>query len=281
MQVVVQPGLYIAQLSTLQLYPRVATHIPQLWDFRMRLRSGVAHQLICQVVPSGIHRDLGIHQVLGHHRSLCQFKKVEDHTLALSDEVEVSTEGIRELLQWMGGSGHRCIFQTLLCDNLLTSFHSHFDEWHQSLVLCQAHLSLPDHKPFAACPGPFLVRELRPVKHAQHASYWHFILTKGQLLQEVIGLEHDITNTGSSQPAGFIHLLLWSLLQVLRVNRIQGEQGLPGCSLADLQGQEQILQVHSSCWLQGGCDLHGARCFIQHQAAHATAGGLTAQACCQ
>ena len=222
-----------------------------------------------------------IHQVFGHHRSLCQFTQVEDHTLALSNEVKVSTEGICELLQWMGGSGHRCIFQTLLCDNLLTSFHSHFDEWHQGLVLCQAHLSLPDNKPFAACPGPFLVRELRPVKHAQHASYWHFILTKGQLLQEVVGLEHDITNTGSGQPAGLIHLLLWSLLQVLRVNRVQGEQGLPGCSLAHLQGQEQILQVHSSCWLQGGCDLHSARCFIQHQAAHAPAGGLTAQTCCQ
>ena len=55
------------------------------------------------------------------------------------------------------------------------------------------------------------------------------------LLQEVVSLEHDVSNTGASQPTGFIDLLLRSLLQVLRVHRVQRKQGLPLRSPSDLE----------------------------------------------
>mmetsp|Transcript_49756 Transcript_49756/g.101194 ORF Transcript_49756/g.101194 Transcript_49756/m.101194 type:complete len:221 (+) Transcript_49756:1484-2146(+) len=220
MQVVVQPGLYIAQLSTLQLYPRVATHIPQLWDFRMRLRSGVAHQLICQVVPSGIHRDLGIHQVLGHHGGLGQFPEMKDHALSLGNEVEVAAEGIRKPGEWMVLASDGLVLQALARDGLFTCLNSHLHEGNQSLVLRKAHFGLAHHEPLAARPGAGGVHEFRPIEDAHHANHGHGVLPKCQLFQKVVSLEHDIAHAGTSQPSWLIAFHLWGRFQVLGVNRI-------------------------------------------------------------
>ena len=120
------------------------------------------------------------------------------------------------------------------------------------------------------------------------------------LLQEVVSLEHDVSNTGASQPTGFIDLLLRSLLQVLRVHRVQRKQWLPLRSPSDLEClswihwdrcgsmgraraphgttwhhqlipsyQQQILQIDGSRWFQSGCNLHRSRGFIENQAAQA------------
>ena len=127
------------------------------------------------------------------------------------------------------------------------------------------------------------------------------------LLQEVVSLEHDISNTGASQPTGFVDLLLRSLLQVLRVHRgptktvapvaqsfgpwvpqfcgfsmsqrqrwcfqsvrgIHGPIGGGGGTTMIPRYQQQILQIDGSRWFQSGGNLHRSRGFIQDQATQA------------
>eukprot|EP00438_Fugacium_kawagutii_P004885 Skav232192 [mRNA] locus=scaffold4523:84556:85669:+ [translate_table: standard] len=107
LQVLLPTCEHVDETAVLQLDAGVATHVPKLWDLWMRLFGSRLHDLICDTVPLRIHSHMRIHQVLGHDRSLCQLTKVENHTLALSDEVKVSAEGICELLQRMSGSSHR------------------------------------------------------------------------------------------------------------------------------------------------------------------------------
>ena len=46
--------------------------------------------------PPGVHGDLRVHEILGHHRGLRELPEVEDHALPLRDEVEVAAEGVCE-----------------------------------------------------------------------------------------------------------------------------------------------------------------------------------------
>mmetsp|Transcript_58315 Transcript_58315/g.138806 ORF Transcript_58315/g.138806 Transcript_58315/m.138806 type:complete len:284 (-) Transcript_58315:970-1821(-) len=255
-----QPALaasdHVHQLSVPQLDAAVAPHVPQLRDLREGLGLGALHDLIRHLVPGGVQAGLGVHQVLGHHRGLGQLTQMEDHAFPLCDQVEVSREGLGELLERMVGRRDRRVLQPVLRENLLPGLDPHLHMGDQRVVLRHSDFRLLHHKPLAARPAVLLPRHLRVVEDAVHAHHGHGVLSQGQLLEKVVRLEHHIPRAGAGQPAGLIHLLLWAGLQVLRIRGVQREQGLPARSLAHLQSQQQILQVHRAGRLQRGCHLH-------------------------
>ena len=69
------------------------------------------------------------------------------------------------------------------------------------------------------------------------------------LLEEIVSLEHDISHTGACQPARFIDLLLWRLLQVLRIHRIQGKERFSLGGTPHLQGlKQEMLDLKTPSW---------------------------------
>mmetsp|Transcript_58318 Transcript_58318/g.138827 ORF Transcript_58318/g.138827 Transcript_58318/m.138827 type:complete len:458 (-) Transcript_58318:270-1643(-) len=265
-----QPALaasdHVHQLSVPQLDAAVAPHVPQLRDLREGLGLGALHDLIRHLVPGGVQAGLGVHQVLGHHGGFGKLPKVEDDTLALRNDVEIPGEGVGELLQGMVGGRDRSVLQALLGDDLLPGLHTHLHVRDEGVVICSPHLSLLHHEPLAARPGLFLVAHLGPIKDAEHAKHRHGVLAQSQLLQEVVCLEHDIAGACSSQPGRLEDLLLGRVLEVLRVNRIQGKEGLSRRGFPHLQGQQEVFQVHRSRWLQRCRNTNGLRSLIQYQA---------------
>mmetsp|Transcript_58314 Transcript_58314/g.138797 ORF Transcript_58314/g.138797 Transcript_58314/m.138797 type:complete len:380 (-) Transcript_58314:455-1594(-) len=268
-----QPALaasdHVHQLSVPQLDAAVAPHVPQLRDLREGLGLGALHDLIRHLVPGGVQAGLGVHQVLGHHRGLGQLTQMEDHAFPLCDQVEVSREGLGELLERMVGRRDRRVLQPVLRENLLPGLDPHLHMGDQRVVLRHSDFRLLHHKPLAARPAVLLPRHLRVVEDAVHAHHGHGVLSQGQLLEEVVRLEHDVPHAGAGQPLRLVHLLLGGLLQVLGVHRVQGEQRLPLRRLPHLQRQQQILQVDGRRGLQSGRHLHSAGGLIQHQAAQA------------
>mmetsp|Transcript_47306 Transcript_47306/g.97632 ORF Transcript_47306/g.97632 Transcript_47306/m.97632 type:complete len:545 (+) Transcript_47306:756-2390(+) len=234
LQIALATSEHINEPAILQLNAGVTAHVPQLRDLWMCfLRRGL-HNLVGKTVPRWIQARVRVDQVLGQHGRLRQLPDMVDDALALRYQVEVASEGVGELLQRMCGSRDRRIFQPLLGNKLLAGLHAHLHERDQGLVLRQPHLGLLHHVPLAPRPGFVLIGKLGPIEHAQHAGNGHLVLAEGKLLQEVVGLEHDVTHASAGQPAGFIHLLLRSFLQVLWVNWVKGEQRLAGGCLPHL-----------------------------------------------
>mmetsp|Transcript_38521 Transcript_38521/g.78883 ORF Transcript_38521/g.78883 Transcript_38521/m.78883 type:complete len:224 (-) Transcript_38521:197-868(-) len=223
MEVALQAGLHVPDLTALKLDSRVAPHVPELRNLGECLWRGGLDHVLGEIEPACIQGDLRVHKELRHHRGLGQLTQVEDHALSLGDQVEVAREGLREPGKGMVLAGDRLVLQALAGDHLLTGFDAHLHVRYQRLVLGQADLRLLHHIPLTSCPALVLVLHLGPVKHAQHANHRHVVLSERKLLEEVIGLEHDITHAGSCKPARLVNLLLRRFFQILRVHWVQGE----------------------------------------------------------
>mmetsp|Transcript_44028 Transcript_44028/g.102888 ORF Transcript_44028/g.102888 Transcript_44028/m.102888 type:complete len:233 (+) Transcript_44028:1780-2478(+) len=174
-------------------------------------------------------------------------------------------------------AGDGLVHQALAGDHLLPGFDAHLHKRHQGLVLCQANLRLLHHKPFSSRPRLVGICHLGPVKDAHHAHNRHGVLAEGQLFQEIVSLEHDVAHTGASQPRWLVSLELRSRLQLLGIHWVKGEKRLAAGGSAHLQGQHQVLQVHSRRRLKGRCNADAARCLIVDQAAKALGSRLTAE----
>mmetsp|Transcript_107299 Transcript_107299/g.256184 ORF Transcript_107299/g.256184 Transcript_107299/m.256184 type:complete len:216 (+) Transcript_107299:1604-2251(+) len=195
---------------------------------------------------------------------------MENHRLPLCDEVEVTREGVCEAPERMSGAGDSHILQPCIGHHLLPCLHAHLHAGHQGLVCCHVDFSFLDHEPLSAGPGLILhPHGLGPIENAQHADDWHRVLSQSQLFKEVVGLEHHVPDAGSRQPLWLETLLLRCGLNILRINRIQGEEGLASRLPADLQGKGQVLQIHGSCRLCCGCHTHGARGLVPNEAGKA------------
>mmetsp|Transcript_20184 Transcript_20184/g.63113 ORF Transcript_20184/g.63113 Transcript_20184/m.63113 type:complete len:220 (+) Transcript_20184:371-1030(+) len=137
------------------------------------------------------------------------------------------------------------VLQAVLAHQLLPCLNTHPDMWHQDLVLRHLHLGLPHDEPFAGVPliAPVPVGI---VVAALHAHDRLLVLAHGELLQVVVGLEHDLARARASQPGRLVTLCLPLAPGALRVQR---EDGVLPLATADLQGQAEVLQVHGRLWV--------------------------------
>mmetsp|Transcript_90740 Transcript_90740/g.255808 ORF Transcript_90740/g.255808 Transcript_90740/m.255808 type:complete len:227 (-) Transcript_90740:377-1057(-) len=226
----------------------MAALVPQLGDLqeapRCRLLERRARE---EAEPHVVQALVGAQHELREQGRLSQLAQVEDHASALRDEVEVLRELLRVEHQRMVGTRDEGVLPARRCCDLLADLHGQVDAGHQDAVRGHLHLRLVHHEPLPGTPGiaagpdPLVVE----VQGAPHADDRLVVLAHGQLLQVVVGLEHDLANTGSRQPLGLealhLHGRLRHELILGGLDGVQGEEGLAARRAADLESDGQVL----------------------------------------
>mmetsp|Transcript_132662 Transcript_132662/g.234597 ORF Transcript_132662/g.234597 Transcript_132662/m.234597 type:complete len:357 (-) Transcript_132662:662-1732(-) len=224
---------------------RVCALIPDLWD----LQAACGLFLVRQAKPGLLELEVwALEQELGHHCRLRKLAQVEDHALALCDQVEVPREDFGVLHHGMVFPRDGRILQDVIYDKLLPSFNSHLHVWNQDVVFCYLHISLPHNEPLTSVPFLVLTLHLSMVEAAPHSEYRLLVLSHGQLLQVVICLEQHLTHARTCQPLGLEHFRLHGIA-ILRIYWVQREHRLMALFAAHLQADRQVLQIHRCCWV--------------------------------
>mmetsp|Transcript_45509 Transcript_45509/g.130473 ORF Transcript_45509/g.130473 Transcript_45509/m.130473 type:complete len:291 (+) Transcript_45509:1887-2759(+) len=168
--------------------------------------------------------------------------------------------------------GHRSVLQPIGTLDLFSCLNSHLQKGDQHPVLGNLHLGLANNEPLAA--APLLVVLLAVDVHATlHAQDRLFELPHRQLLQMVIRLEHDLSNSGAGEPLGLEPLDLHGALGIARgghrgIDRVQREERLGALAASHLERRGEVLQVHGAGRLQGRSHLNGV-VLLHFQAAQA------------
>mmetsp|Transcript_123401 Transcript_123401/g.230760 ORF Transcript_123401/g.230760 Transcript_123401/m.230760 type:complete len:233 (+) Transcript_123401:587-1285(+) len=204
---------------------------------------------------------------------------MEDDTLSLSDQIKIVSERLRILDEWVALPGCPDVHQLITPQDLLTCLDTHLHARDQDLVLGQSDISFTYNEPLTSTPLLVHAILLREIKATLHADNWLLILAHGKLLQVVVGLEKHITNTGARQPFWLKPLHLHPVLvkAVRRLHGVQGKHGLSALVAAHFEGNRQILQVDSCCWLDGRPARQFGEAFVCLQATHSLGHQLAVQ----
>mmetsp|Transcript_28498 Transcript_28498/g.74161 ORF Transcript_28498/g.74161 Transcript_28498/m.74161 type:complete len:404 (-) Transcript_28498:148-1359(-) len=230
-----------SELSVLHREMGEAAVVPQLRDLEAAHGRGRRAEL----EPRLGELDARLQHELCDDRSLGDLAELVNNALALGDEVEVVREGLGVLHQRVIRPRERGVLQAGRAHQLLPGLDAHLEVGHEHGVLGDVELGLAHDEPLAGAPVLVEALDLGIVEAALHAHDWLLVLAHGQLLQVVVGLEHDLANTGSRQPLGLealhLHGRLRHELILGGLDGVQGEEGLAARRAADLESDGQVL----------------------------------------
>mmetsp|Transcript_55097 Transcript_55097/g.172758 ORF Transcript_55097/g.172758 Transcript_55097/m.172758 type:complete len:444 (-) Transcript_55097:45-1376(-) len=199
------------------------------------------------------------------------------HALPLGDQVEVVRECLSVAHQGVVRARKPRILHATRAVDELSGLHAHVDARGEDISVRQTHLGAPHHKPLAGNPTPMMAgAPILPehVETALHACDGLRVLTHGELLEVVVGLEKDLTEARAAQPLRLEALPLPAGVSVARpahgaVVWIQGEEGFASLAPPHLDGDRQVLQIHAGGWVARMDELDRTGAPLQRHAAHA------------